>query len=79
MGITLDIKEGKKKKGPMVVYKIALKHRKRNFAKKAKAPFKRNLNTFTTELPVKKGVTPAANVALRRHFVGYQEDGYLPS
>ena len=76
----MDIKEGKKKKGPMVVYKVSMKHRKQNFAKKAKAPFKRNLNTFTTELPLRRGVTQAANVyRVGDSRVGYQEDGHVPS
>ena len=54
--------KGKKKKGPKVVFKVMIKRRKHNMAKKAKAPFRRNLNSFTTVLPLKKGVHQAANV-----------------
>ena len=56
------MKVGNKKKGQKPVFKILIKRKKHTLAKKAKAPFKRNLNTFTTVLPLKKGVTQAAKV-----------------
>ena len=64
LGIALEVKDGKgkKKKGPKAVFKILIKHQKHNIGKKAKAPMKRNLNPFTTVLPLKKGVHQAAKV-----------------
>ena len=49
------------KKDPRVIYKVLIKHKKANFGKKANAPLKRNLNTFTIE-NFKKGVQQAAKV-----------------
>ena len=62
--MALDVQEGKgkKKKGPRTVYKVLIKRKKANFGKKKNAPFRRNRNTFTNELNLKKGVQQAAKV-----------------
>ncbi len=62
MGITLDTRTGKKKKGVAPIYKVTLKHKKNFMGKKAKGPNRRTTNTFTTVLPLKKGPNQAAKV-----------------
>ena len=62
IGINTSTAQGNKKKGTKVIFNVLIKKKKRNLTKKAKAPFRRSLNTITTVLPLKKGVTQAAKV-----------------
>ena len=62
IGLSLDTRMGRKKKGVAAIYKMTLKHKKRFLAKKAKAPNRRSVNTFTTVMPLKKGPNQAAKV-----------------
>ena len=66
IGINVSTAVGNKKKGTKIIYNVLIKKKKRNLTKKAKAPFKRSLNPITTVLPLKKGVTQAANVLFHR-------------
>jgi len=66
MGIELETGLGKKKKGIKPVFKVLLKRRKTYLAKRVKLPNKRNLNTFTIAMPLKKGVQQAAKVNLKQ-------------
>ena len=58
----METKVGNRKKGTKHVYKVLIKRKKGFMAKKAKAPLKRNINPFTTVMPLSKGVTQAAKV-----------------
>ena len=59
----MDVQEGKgKKKGKRPVFKVLIKRRKKHIAKKTKLPVKRNKNTFTTELSLRRGINQPVKV-----------------
>ena len=62
LGISLETGVGHKKKGPKAVYKMLVKRKKHFIAKKTVNTKKRNMNSFTTQFLLTKGVNKAAKV-----------------